>query len=105
MSVRPTSRTLGDLLDEMAGERPHADALAFRHEQISYAELQARVDELARALIAAKVTRGDRVAVLLSNHPEWVGAALPFAKVGVILSPISTFSTARNLTWTLQTPP
>ena len=39
MSVRPTSRTLGDLLDEMAAERPHADALAFRGEQISYAAI------------------------------------------------------------------
>ena len=29
MSVRPKSRTLGDLLDEMAAARPHAQALAF----------------------------------------------------------------------------
>jgi hypothetical protein len=51
MSVRPTSRTLGDLLDEMAGERPHADALAFRHEQISR-RVTGSVDQLARNLIA-----------------------------------------------------
>ena len=102
MSARPTSRTLGDLLDEMAGERPHADALAFRHEQISYAALQARVDQLARSLIAAKVTRGDRVAVLLPNRPEWVVAALAIAKVGGIVAAISTFSTARELGWTLE---
>jgi fatty-acyl-CoA synthase len=102
MSVRPTSRTLGDLLDEMARERPHAHALAFRREQISYAALQARVKQLARALIAAGVTRGDRVAVLLPNCPEWVVAALAIAKVGGIVSAISTFSTARELGWTLE---
>ncbi len=102
MSVRPKSRTLGDLLDEMAAERPHAQALAFRHEQLSYAALRARVDELARALIAVGVTRGDRVAVLLPNRPEWVVAALAIAKIGGIVSAISTFSTARELGWTLE---
>ena len=102
MSVRPKSRTLGDLLDEMAAQRPHAQALAFRHEQLSYAALRARVDELARALVAVEVTRGDRVAVLLPNRPEWVVAALAIAKIGGIVSAISTFSTARELGWTLE---
>jgi len=102
MSVRPTSRTLGDLLDEMATEHPHAQALVSRHEQLSYAALQARVDDLARALMAAGVTRGDRVAVLLPNCPEWVVAALAIARIGGIVSAISTFSTARELGWTLE---
>ena len=102
MSARPTSRTLGDLLDEMAAERPHAQALAFHDEQLTYAALRARVDELARALVAVGVTRGDRVAVLLPNRPEWVVAALAIAKIGGIVSAISTFSTARELGWMLE---
>jgi fatty-acyl-CoA synthase len=102
MSVGPASRTLGDLLDEMAAERPHAQALAFRHEHLSYAALRARVDELARALVAVEVTRGDRVAVLLPNCPEWVVAALAVAKIGGIVAAISTFSTARELGWMLE---
>jgi len=102
MSGRPESRTLGNLLDEMAAERPDAHALAFRHQQISYAALQARVDGLARALLAEGVMRGDRVAVLLPNRPEWVVAALAIAKIGGIVSAISTFSTAREMGWTLE---
>jgi len=102
MSMRPKSRTLGDLLDEVAAARPHAQALAFRHEQLSYAALRARVDELAGALLAVGVARGDRVAVLLPNRPEWVVAALAIAKVGGIVAAISTFSTARELGWTLE---
>jgi len=102
MSVRPKSRTLGDLLDEMAAEHPHAQSLVSRHERVSYAALRARVDDLARALIAVGVTRGDRVAVLLPNRPEWVVAALAIAKIGGIVSAISTFSTPRELGWTLE---
>src|SRR6267143_1081651 len=89
-------------VDEMAAERPHAQAIASRHEQLSYAALRARVDELARALVAVEVTRGDRVAVLLPNCPEWVVAALAIAKIGGIVSAISTFSTARELGWMLE---
>src|SRR5712692_7301672 len=102
MSVRPKSRTLGDLLDEMAAERSHAQALAFRHEQLSYAALRARGDELARALLAVEVTRGDRVAVLLPNRPEWVVAELAIAKIGGIVSANSTYSTARKMGWMLE---
>jgi fatty-acyl-CoA synthase len=102
MSARPTSRTLGDLVDEMAAQGPDAQALTFRREPISYAALRARVDDLARALIAAEVARGDRVAVLLPNRPEWVVAALAIAKIGGIVAAISTFSTGRELAWMLE---
>jgi len=102
MSVRPKSRTLGALLDEMAAARPSAQALAFRHEQLSYAALQARVEEFARALLAVGVARGDRVAVLLPNRPEWVVAALAIARIGGIVAAVSTFSTTRELGWTLE---
>jgi fatty-acyl-CoA synthase len=101
MSTRPESRTLGDLVDEMAARSPHAQALAFRGAPLSYAALQARVDELAGALLAVGVARGDRVAVLLPNQPEWVVAALAIAKIGGIVAAISTFSTGRELGWTL----
>lgn len=102
MSAGPRSRTLGDLVDEMAARQPQAQALAFRGESLSYAALGARVDRLARALLAAEVARGDRVAVLLPNRPEWVVAALAVAKIGGIVAAISTFSTARELGWMLE---
>jgi len=57
---------------------------------------------MAGALLAVGVARGDRVAVLLPNRPEWVVAALAIAKIGGIVSAISTFSTARELGWTLE---
>src|SRR5437762_10059761 len=102
MSVRPTSRTLGALLDEMAAAHPHAEAVVFRDQRFTYAMLRARVDEFARALLAVGVTRGDRVAVLLPNRPEWLIATLAIAKIGGIMTAISTFSTPRELAWALE---
>src|SRR2546425_1115624 len=56
--MRPLSRTLGALIDELAAARPEADAVVFRGERLSFAALRGRaylgaihdvVPELARA--------------------------------------------------------
>ncbi|HTW53026.1 MAG TPA: AMP-binding protein [Stellaceae bacterium] len=100
--MRPKSQTLGDLVDEMAEAMPAADAVVFRDERFNYAALKARVDGFAKAMLAAGVRRGDRVAVLATNRPEWIVAAFGAAKIGAIVAAISTFSTPRELVWTLK---
>ncbi|MGH7335061.1 MAG: AMP-binding protein, partial [Candidatus Rokuibacteriota bacterium] len=87
---------------EMAAARPHAEAIVFRERRLTYETLRANVDEFARALLAVGITRGDRVAVLLPNRPEWLVAALATAKIGGIVAAISTFSTSRELDWALE---
>src|SRR2546425_8884806 len=98
----PRSRTLGDLLDEMARARPDADAVIFRDQRLTYGALRARADELARALLAVGVRKGDRVAVLLPNRPEWLVAAFAIGKVGAITVGVSTFSAPREIAWTIE---
>ena len=56
-SQRPASRTLGDLVDEMAARRPTAEAIVFRDERLDYAALKARADAFAQALLAVGVQR------------------------------------------------
>lgn len=101
-AARPRSQTWGDLVDEMAAGTPDAEAVVFRDERLSYARLKARVDDFARALLAAEITRGDRIALLVTNRPEWIVAAFGAAKIGAIIAAISTFSTPRELAWALE---
>ena len=98
----PRSRTLGALLDEIARARPDDEAVVFRGERLTYAELRARVDTLARAFLALGVTRGDRVALLLPNRPEWLVTALAAAKLGAVTAAISTFSAPPEVAWALE---
>ena len=98
---RPTSRTLGDLVDEMATATPGAEALVFCDECLDYAGLKLRVDEFARASLAVGIRRGDRVALLLTNRTEWIVAACAAAKIGAVAAAVSTFSTPRELAWAL----
>jgi acyl-CoA synthetase (AMP-forming)/AMP-acid ligase II len=65
-------------------------AVRFGDEQFTYAELDARSNAFARALHAAGVRRGERVAVMLSNRPDFVVAVHGISKCGaaaVLLSP------------------
>jgi fatty-acyl-CoA synthase len=93
--------TLGALLEATATTRPDAEAIVFRAERLTYAEVRARVDTLARALLALGVGRGDRVALLLPNRPEWLLTAFATARLGAVTVAISTFSTPREIAWTL----
>lgn len=96
------TRTLGDRLDELARAAPDADAVIFRDQRLTYGALRARADALACALLALGVGKGDRVAVLLPNRPEWLIAAFAAAKLGAITVGISTFSAPPEITWMLD---
>ena len=101
-SPRSVSCTLGDLVDEMAARRPATEAIVFRDQRLDYAALKTQVDAFARAFLAVGVQHGDRVALLVTNRPEWIICTLAAAKIGAIVAAISTFSTPRELAWSLE---
>ncbi len=86
----------------MAAARPGAEAVVFHGQRLTYAALKARADELARALLAVGVGKGDRVALLFGNRPEWLIAIFAASRVGAVTVGISTFSTPREIAWTLD---
>jgi fatty-acyl-CoA synthase len=100
--MAPAARTLGALLDEMTALRPHAEAVVFQGRRLTYGELSERSTTLARALLGTGVERGDRIALLLPNRPEWLIAAFAAARLGAVTVAISTFSTPREIAWTLE---
>ena len=98
----PSSTTLGGLLDEIAARDPDAEAVVFRGQRLTYGALRAGMDTVARALLGLGVRHGDRVALLLPNRPEWLIGAFAAAKAGAMTVAISTFSTPREIAWTLE---
>ncbi len=67
-------------------ERP-AMGVAFET-PISYAEMEATVRRLAGALLAAGVRKGERVAILAENSPQWGMAYLATVRIGGVTVPI-----------------
>ena len=88
---------LHDLLDATARRLPAAQALRFRGEGLSYAELRRRSLALAGALRAAGIRRGDRVAVCMQNRPEVVILALAVSRLGAIFVPANPLLKVRQL--------
>jgi acyl-CoA synthetase (AMP-forming)/AMP-acid ligase II len=70
--VQDSSATLGDLHRRNLRLRADAPALIFEDRHISHRELIGEACRLANALIRLGVRRGDRVAVLAENCPQYM---------------------------------
>lgn len=97
----PVSRTLFELLDEQS--QRHGDAIAVIASDVatSYAGLAARVRQVAVALQAQNIQRGDRVGILVSNCREWLEVCFGAGGAGGVAVPISTWSTRQELEFIL----
>lgn len=90
-------RTLVDAVAEAARTHPAATALLFKGSSLTYGALERLSDACAAAFQSLGVARGDRVALLLPNCPQFVIAELGAWKIGAIVSPISPLYTAPEL--------
>src|SRR6187401_1606115 len=102
--ARPAARTLPDLLDEMAARQPAHELIVDSEgaRRLTYAETRAQVRELAGGLLRAGVKRGDMVAMLMNNRPEWLLVGFAVTMLGATLVPISTWSRPRELEYVLN---
>jgi crotonobetaine/carnitine-CoA ligase len=86
-----TALSLGSLCARAAALWPDRTALCFdaTGEILSFAELDARSNQLAHALVALGVRPRDRVAVLAGNVPLFPLAWLAIAKAGACMVPVN----------------
>lgn len=80
---------VGDMIRRSAGRFPDKTALIFREKRITYGELNRRVNALANRLLEMGGRKGDRVAVLLHNCPEYIETYFACAKSGLVFVPIN----------------
>lgn len=76
--------TIGGLLERTANQFPDRLAVAARHQQkrMSWAELSAAADQVARGLWSLWIRRGDRVGIWSTNCIEWVMLHVGCARAG-----------------------
>ena len=96
--------TIGRLFDDVAMRLPEHEALISRHEdlRLTYAQLRARVDELALAFIGFGVKKGDRVGIWSPNNFAWVATQFATAKMGAILVNINPAYRVQELEYALN---
>jgi long-chain acyl-CoA synthetase len=90
-------RTLLDYLTELARDRPNQPALLFKGATITWNELERLSDACASAFTALGIKRGDRVALLLPNCPQFSIAQFAAWKLGGIVAPLNPIYTEHEL--------
>ena len=80
---------------------PHKTAVIFEGTQISYRQLHTRVNQVCCWLQSLGIEKGDRVAVMLGNCPEFIELYLACSRLGTIFVPINYRLAAPELDYTL----
>ena len=81
---------LSDLIDRNAAFMPDKAAIRFAGRTLSYAGFADRIAACARGLKSRLgVGRGDRVAILAANHPDYLVLLYACARLGAMLVPLN----------------
>jgi long-chain acyl-CoA synthetase len=90
-------RSLSDILNLTALERPDRPATQFLGAQLTFLELKRRADALAAALARFGIVKGDRVGIMLPNCPQYIFSAFAVLRLGAIVVNVNPSYTAREM--------
>lgn len=96
-------QTLVEFVADHASRRPDAVAVVFKGRRFTFRELDLWSDALAQSLKRRGIHRGDRVAVVLPNCPQFLISELAIWKLGAIIAPQNPIYTPRELQESLAT--
>lgn len=102
MSEWYEKKTFGSLADTVASRFGDREALVFRDERYTFAEVREKIDAVARGLIELGVKPGDHVALWLMNRPEWIYTMFALARIGAVQVPVNTRFRTHDLAYLLK---
>ena len=91
----------GALPAEAAAAWPDQSAVHFKGLDITFSQLDKAIDVAARGLMALGVEAGDKVALLITNRPEFIVALFATFKVGAVAVPLNTRYRENDLAFVL----
>ncbi|MFL5816306.1 MAG: AMP-binding protein, partial [Conexibacter sp.] len=97
-------QTIGENFEQTVARFADRDALVVRHQDVrlTYAQLDAEVDRVARALMAAGLEAGDRIGIWAPNCAEWVLVQYATAKAGIVLVNVNPAYRTSELEYALR---
>ncbi len=98
----PRISCIHELAAEQAARTPEATALVFEGESLTFAELDARANRLARALRERGVARGTLVGLCLERSPDMVVALLAVLKAGGAYVPLDPAYPADRIAFMIE---
>src|SRR5213592_4063364 len=95
-------RRAHELFEDQARARPETIAAVHGSNQLTYGELNARANQVARALLARGLTREGVVGVVTERNLDWMTAVLAIFKAGGAYLPIEPHFPAERIARTLS---
>ncbi len=95
-------RSIIDYLSFHAEQRGDKTAILYADQAISYRELERRSAQCRGALLALGIRSGDRVAMMMSDGPDWITAFLGIIGLGAMAVPCSTMLKSAELAYMLN---
>ncbi len=103
---------LADLIQIRAEQKPDLRVLTFEHlsldggatadEVRTFADLNENANRIAAGLIGKGLARGDRFAVMMRNHPEFVEAVIASSIAGALVVPVDPRTRGEKLAYMLR---
>jgi fatty-acyl-CoA synthase len=94
--------TLDQALSLAASEWPDNEFVVSERGCFSYSALDQWVTELAVGLVSEGVRKGDNVALLMANYPEFVALKFAIARAGAVAVPINFMNRRDELKYVLE---
>lgn len=98
----PDQALIHELIEATVAAHPDATAVAFENQTLSYAQLNARANQVAHALLARGVRPDDRVAICAERSLELMIGLLGILKSGAAYVPLDPGYPPERLAYMLQ---
>lgn len=98
------NETIGSHMDKIFDEFQNKEALVYVEDKrrFTFKELKQKVDMIAKSLISIGIKKGDHVALLSCNSPEWIMVFFAVLKIGAVLVCLNYSSTEEELDYILK---
>ena len=94
--------TLGTIVDRIGARFPGREAMVCGEQRVTYETLLDKTNSIASALLKMGVNKDDKVAIWMSNVPEWVYAHFACVKIGAPVIPLNTRYKVHELEYILR---
>lgn len=90
MAITFNNRTVHGVIEQLAAERGDRNFLTYEGQKFTYAEMNEAASNIAAGLQKLGVKKNDKVAIMMSNRPEFLFTWFGLSKLGAVEVPVNT---------------
>jgi crotonobetaine/carnitine-CoA ligase len=90
MAIAFENRTVHGVVEQLAATRPDQTFLYYGDESFTYGEINGQASQVAKGLQGLGIVPNDKVAIMMSNRPEFLFTWFGLSKIGAVEVPINT---------------